>query len=271
MLSNYWNPPFSYLIIIKKDVCRNLSKLISFLFSNHPGTYTDRGEKLRWQKHNLNLINYNFSNYISASILTQNSFYVWKENLWCIFENHSASPNFSSPRTYWRKNWRSACAGQDFSFKNGTPPDSRHILSLGCNGAKHQNWNVDFHKNQGNSVITFCQENSCFFKSDLFRNLWKSFRYDVLHGDKDFLQLKRHMILKSAKFSHNSAALRWICFPTNLPRFLSSLVFSRSQKPYFDISMKSEQTTILIVLIEGKFMVWVINSETANITTCSQA
>ena len=69
MLSNYWNPPFSYLIIIKKDVCRNLSKLISFLFSNHPNTYTDRGEKLRWQKHNLNLINYNFSNYISASIL----------------------------------------------------------------------------------------------------------------------------------------------------------------------------------------------------------
>ena len=44
MLSNYWNPSFSYLIMIKKDVCRNISKLISFLFFNHPGTYTDRGE-----------------------------------------------------------------------------------------------------------------------------------------------------------------------------------------------------------------------------------
>ena len=119
MLSNYWNPPFSYLIIIKKDVCRNLSKLISLRFTNHPGTYTDRGEKLWWQKHNLNLINYNFSNYISASILTQNSFYVWKENLWCIFENHSASPNFSPPRTYWRKIDAQPAQAKTFPSKMG--------------------------------------------------------------------------------------------------------------------------------------------------------
>ena len=68
---------------------------------------------------------------------------------------------------------------------------------------------------------------------------------------------------------HHSAFLRWICLSTNLPRFSTSLIFSRSQKSHFDTSMNSEQT-ILIILAEWRFLVRVVNSGTANITTCSQ-
>ena len=95
--------PFSYLIIIKKGCSQKNLRINSISVLQPPRHMCRPGRKLRWQKHNLNLVNYNFSNLISASILIQNSFYAWKEIFWCIFENHLASPNFPPPRTFWRK------------------------------------------------------------------------------------------------------------------------------------------------------------------------
>ena len=138
MLPNYWNLLSVTFKMIKKDVRRNFSKLISFLLFQPPRHAYRSGKKLRWQRHNLKLINCNFSKLLFCKHSHSKFILRLKRNLWCIFWKLFSITQLFPPSTCWRKNWRSACADQGFSFKNGAPPSSRHILSLGFNGTKHQ-------------------------------------------------------------------------------------------------------------------------------------
>ena len=124
MLSNNWNPPFSLPHNNWKECLQKSLKLISFLFSNHPGTYTDRGEKFWWQKHNLNLINYNLSNYIPTSFLHSKFILRLKQILWCIFEKPFCITKFFHQGHAGVKLTLQPAQAKDFSFKNGIPPDS---------------------------------------------------------------------------------------------------------------------------------------------------